>query len=230
MDLRHGLVVHDVVDLAGAAAFEGGDNGGHHVVAVDHVEEPFAFGCDARLVAEILLEQMPALRAVDAGHPQNDGGKIPLAGGLEQQGLGFDKQPAGGALRRGWRVFLHQRAVGLRVNTGAAGVNEFLRRRRREPLDEIAGAFQVNGAVFVGAAFAGGNGVDDPFERRGQFCEVAWTRNVGGERMNSGGGEFGVGGAAATEAEDLVALLHKFGAEREPDVAAAYNQYAHGGS
>ena len=33
----HRLVVHDVIDLAGPAAFQGSDNGPHRVVAVDLV-------------------------------------------------------------------------------------------------------------------------------------------------------------------------------------------------
>ena len=88
---------------------------------------------------------------------------------VKQESLGLDEQLARSALRPGRGVLLHQRAVGLCVDTGAAGVNELLWQSGSEPFDEVSRAVQIDFAVFLLAAFAGGNRVHHPIERAVQL-------------------------------------------------------------
>src|SRR5437667_1089580 len=53
MDLRHRLIVHCVVNLAGPPTLQRGDEDGHQVIAVDHVDQAFAFARDLRFVPQI---------------------------------------------------------------------------------------------------------------------------------------------------------------------------------
>ena len=76
MDLCRRLIVHRVVNLAGAPALQRGDDGAHQVIAVDHVDEAFAFARDLRFVPQVLQKQVAAARPVNAGYAQNHGREL----------------------------------------------------------------------------------------------------------------------------------------------------------
>ena len=62
----------------------------------------------------------------------------------------------------------------------------FLRRLGRKPLGQVACAFEIDGAVFLHAAFAGGNGVENPVERAGNFFQILPARDIRRHRLDAG--------------------------------------------
>src|SRR5229473_3564135 len=98
-------------------------------------------------MAEVLQEEMPASGSVDAGHAENHRGKLPGPGGLEQEFFGLHQEPARQAGGFGGADFFYERAIILPVNTGAARIDELLWRCRPQPLQQVAGAVEINVTV-----------------------------------------------------------------------------------
>src|ERR1700722_6680618 len=166
-------------------------------------------------------------RAVNAGGAQNDTWKVFAAGGFQQQlfsGYQYLAQLASGF---GRAAFLDHRAIGLAINAGAADMDQFLGRRRFQPLQDVAHALKVDLPVIIPPAFVGRNSIDDPIERRRQAVKVGPAGDIGGQRFDAALLQ-GCGGAArSSEAKDLVAQPRQFRPERKPDVATTDNQYSH---
>ena len=108
MDLRHRLIVHCVVNLAGPPTLQRGDEDGHQVIAVDHVDQAFAFARDLRFVPQILQKQMAPARPVNAGDTQDHGRELALGHRSQKQLFCFDQDLARFAARRGRTAFLDQ--------------------------------------------------------------------------------------------------------------------------
>src|SRR5216683_8199940 len=109
---------------------------------------------------------MPSSGSVDAGYAENHRGKLPGLGGLEQKFFGLHQEPARPAGGFGGAGFFNERAIVLPIDTGAARIDEFLWRRRPQPLQQVAGAVEINLAVLIGAALGRRYRVDHPIKRR----------------------------------------------------------------
>ena len=133
---------------------------------MNHVDEPFAFAGDFCLVFQVLQKEVAPARPVDARHTQDDGGKLASGRRSQKQFFRLHQYFAGFGGRFGRARLLHQRAVGLSVNAGAARVNKSLRRHRGQPFDQVAHPLEIDLAIFLHAPFGRGNTVHHPIERR----------------------------------------------------------------
>ena len=226
--LRDRLVVDGVVDFARPAALQGGDDGADHIRPVDHVDDPQTVAVDAGFVAAELLEEVPAVRAVDAGDTENHAGKT-LLDGRKDDVLRFNQNLAGRALGLRRAGFFHRGTIGLPVDAGAAGVDILLQRRRlpAQPRDKVAGAFYVDLLVDLRSAFAGGNQIYDPVEGPGQRRQVLRPRDVAGEGLDADSLQLRRAFQRASQPMDFMAELHQLLAEGQADVTASDDQDSH---
>ena len=98
-----------------------------------------------------------------------------------------------------------------------------MRRGGRQPVEQVPRALQIDLAIFLRAAAAGGNAIHDPIERPRQFREVGGFRDVRRDRFDARGKQFRVAGVGAAQAENFVTLAHQFRAQRQAHVTAADN-------
>src|SRR6185436_176496 len=133
----------------GATALEGGDDATDDVLDMDHVKVALTVAIDLRFVFEVLLKKMTAIRSVDAGDAQDNSGKLLLTKSIDQRPFRLDEDFAGfaGGIRGGG--FFYRRAIGLGVDTRAAGINELLRRSILQPFNKVLRAFQIDFAIFL---------------------------------------------------------------------------------
>ena len=154
MDLGHRLVIHRVVNLARTPVLQRGHDNADQIIAVNHVDQPLGFAGHFRFALQVFQEQVAAARPVNPGHAQEDGGKPAFSHGSKNKLFCRRQNLARLAGRIGRTGLLDQRAVGLSVNTGAARINKFLRRRGRQPFNQIARAVEIDLAILFGTSFA----------------------------------------------------------------------------
>jgi hypothetical protein len=172
---------------------------------------------------------MAAPRPVNSGHAQNHGGELAFGHRASSKTFSVSTRIFEvSAARPVHRTFFRDdRAVVLPINAGAAGINEFFRRRIREPRNEVAVAFQINFPVIVRAAAAGRGRSSRPSQNRAaDFGERFRLRDVRVSGVMPAA-SIHFPPRAAAQAENFVALPDQFFAERQADVTAADNQNAH---
>src|ERR1043166_6940314 len=197
---------------------------------------------------------MAALRAIDSCNAQNYRRKISLTRRVQQKLLRFYEYAPGFARALGGAFLRDPRAIRLRVNAGAAGVNALARWMAREPAQQMPRAFQIHSAVFLHAAFAGRNGVDDPIEWAGKFFQIFPPRDVGMDgcdalpmfafnllrllsdsshhlcrygRFRLRTTQFRGRPQRSSHTEHLVPAPDQFRPQRQPHITATDNQHAH---
>ena len=194
---------------------------------MDHVDEPFASSGDAGFALEVLQKEMAPARAVDAGGAQDDGGDFIGAGRVQQQLFGVQQQAAQFIGGLGGAGFLDQRTIGLAIDAGAAGIDQFFGRGRLQPLEDVAHAFHINLPVFLRPALVGRHSVDHPIERPRQAVQIGPAGDVGREWAEAALLQSGASGARPSQAENLVTQPRQFRPEGKSDVATTDNQNTH---
>src|SRR6266704_4341842 len=126
------------------------------------VQKAVAFAFNVRLVLQILLEPIAPLWPVNGRHSQDHRGEFPLLRSLQQDLFGLDENFRGLRCWFRWTGLRDERTIGLSINAGAAGIDEFLRGRGQQPLDQVSRPLELNRSVVFSPAASRTDAVDDP--------------------------------------------------------------------
>lgn len=217
------FVIGDVITWAESGSGQGGDDGPNEILEVDHVQEAVAVSMDFGFAAKELVKEMAAIGAVDSSDAEDRGD-----GERVEEFFGLDQHRAGGAGRMGGAGFVDEGTVRLRIDAGAAGVEEALWIGGLQPGEKIFGAAEIDLLVFIDSAAGGGDEIDDPIEGWSDSGEARRICDVRVNWRDAGGVEFMVGLGGAAEPGDMMAEGDQLAPEREADVTATDDENAHG--
>src|SRR5439155_7325222 len=124
----------------------------HKVVLMYQVQETIAFAFNLRLVLQILLEPIAPVWPVNGRHSQDRRREFPLLRSLQQDLFCLYENFRSLRCWFRWTGLRDERTIGLSINAGAAGIDEFLRGRGQQPLDQVSRSLEINRSVVLSPA------------------------------------------------------------------------------